>query len=55
VFSSVKPSSFRLPETVRDIGLALWLKELIFNSHKVRYTFLRLKEEEVVKVPRFFR
>jgi hypothetical protein len=23
VFSSVKPSSFRLPETVRDIGLAL--------------------------------
>jgi len=55
VFASVEPSQFRLPQTIRDIGLALWLKELIFNSHKVRYSLLRLEEKKEVKVPRFFR
>jgi hypothetical protein len=44
VFESVEPSSFKLPRTVKDIGLALWLKELIFNSHRVRYELPRLGE-----------
>jgi hypothetical protein len=46
VFDSVEPSSFKLPRTVKDIGLALWLKELVFNSHKVRYSLPRLGEFE---------
>jgi hypothetical protein len=46
VFDSVEPSKFKLPSSVKDIGLALWLKELIFNSHKVRYSLPRLGEFE---------